>query len=242
MISEGRNNHLLSNWKCLAICFIVSMANCQYGFGKSYLLLALTASNSTTDTAAVAGLQAMVGFLQVFGYQDPESETGWNIHTKPQQLISSFLNVGTIVGVLLANPFAHKFGRKPAIWIAAAVSLVACSVQIGTSNLGGLYAGRILLGLSNGFFILFSNTYTVEVAPARHRAILGSFFGFWVNTGSILGAVADNYSSRIEGKLAYRIPLACLFAIPTILSICLVVVPESPRMSPPQAVYLLQTS
>jgi hypothetical protein len=34
MISEGRNNHLLKNWKCLIICCVVSMANCQYGFGK----------------------------------------------------------------------------------------------------------------------------------------------------------------------------------------------------------------
>lgn len=34
MISEGRNNHLLSNWKCLIICCVVSMSNCQYGFGK----------------------------------------------------------------------------------------------------------------------------------------------------------------------------------------------------------------
>jgi MFS family permease len=173
----------------------------------------------------------MIGFLEVFGYRDPEVKTGWNIHTKPQQLISSFLNVGTIIGVLLAGPFSHKFGRKPAIWVASAVSMVAIGVQVGSSNLAGLYAGRILLGLGNGFFILFSNTYTVEVSPARHRAILASFFGFWVNIGSILGAVADNYSKTLLNKHAYQIPLAALFAIPCLLSIFVVFVPESPRKS-----------
>ena len=181
------------------------------------------------DTAAVAGFQAMIGFLEVYGYKDPKVKSGWNIHTKPQQLISSFLNVGTIVGVLLAGPFAHRFGRKPAIWVAAVVSMVACGVQVGVNNLAGLYAGRILLGLGNGFFILFSNTYTVEVSPARSRAILASFFGFWVNIGSILGAVADNYSKNLKTKLAYQIPLAALFAIPFLLSIFLIFVPESPR-------------
>ncbi|OCT46105.1 putative sugar transporter [Cladophialophora carrionii] len=213
MISEGRNNRLLDNWKCLIICCVVSMANCQYGF----------------DTAAVAGFQAMIGFLEVFGYREENSKSGWNINTKPQQLISSFLNVGTIVAVLLGGPFSHKFGRKPAIWVAAVVSMVACGVQVGVNSLAGLYAGRILLGLGNGFFILFSNTYTVEVAPPQHRAILASFFGFWVNLGSILGAIADNYSKTLDSKLAYRIPLASLFAIPVLLSVFVFFVPESPR-------------
>ncbi|OAP55200.1 hypothetical protein AYL99_10900 [Fonsecaea erecta] len=189
------------------------MANCQYGF----------------DTAAVAGFQAMIGFLEVFGYKDPKVKSGWNINTKPQQLISSFLNVGTIVAVLLGGPFSHRFGRKPAIWVAAVVSMVACGVQVGVNSLAGLYAGRILLGLGNGFFILYSNTYTVEVAPPQHRAFLASFFGFWVNLGSILGAVADNYSKNLHSRLAYRIPLASLFAIPFLLSIFMFFVPESPR-------------
>lgn len=184
---------------------------------------------TSADTAAVAGFQAMVGFLKVFGYEDPKAKSGWNIHTKPQQLISSFLNVGTILGVILAGPFASKFGRKPAIWVAAAVSMVACGVQVGATNLAGLYAGRILLGLGNGFFILFSNTYTVEVAPATHRAILASFFGFWVNIGSILGAVTDNYTKTKTTRLSYQIPLASLFAIPFLLSIFMFFVPESPR-------------
>jgi sugar porter (SP) family MFS transporter len=213
MISKERNTPLLANWRCLLICCIMSMANCQYGF----------------DTAAVAGFQAMIGFLKVFGYKDPKLPLGWNIKTKPQQLISSFLNVGTIIGTILTAPFAHKFGRKPAIWVAAAVSFVASGVQIGTSSLGGLYAGRIILGLANGFFITFSNVYTVEAAPPHLRGILVSFFGFWVNIGSLLGAITDNYTKEHLDKLAYQIPLAVLFSIPFVLSIFVFFIPESPR-------------
>lgn len=139
------------------------------------------------------------------------------------------MNVGTIIGTIVTAPFAHKFGRRPAIWVASVVSLVACAVQLGATSLGGLYAGRIILGLSNGFFITFSNVYTVEAAPPHLRGILVSFFGFWVNIGSILGAVADNYSKNRTDKLSYQIPLASLFAIPVILSVFVVFVPESPR-------------
>jgi sugar porter (SP) family MFS transporter len=213
MISTERNTPILANWRVLIICCVISMANAQYGF----------------DTAAVAGFQAMVGFLKVFGYKDPKVHSGWNINTKPQQLISSFLNVGTIIGTIATAPFAHKFGRRPAIWVASAVSLVACGVQLGATSLGGLYAGRIILGLSNGFFITFSNVYTVEAAPPHLRGILVSFFGFWVNIGSILGAVVDNYSKNRTDRLSYQIPLACLFAIPVVLSVFIIFVPESPR-------------
>ena len=47
----------------MLLCCIVSMANMQYGF----------------DTSAVGALQAMPGFLAVFGYKDPSSSTGYSI-------------------------------------------------------------------------------------------------------------------------------------------------------------------
>jgi hypothetical protein len=54
---------LWQNRKCLLLCCLVSMANMQYGF----------------DLAAVGSLQAMPGFLKVFGYPDPSSDTGYAI-------------------------------------------------------------------------------------------------------------------------------------------------------------------
>lgn len=171
----------------------------------------------------------MVGFLKVFGYPDPERPIGYNIGTKPQQLITSFLNVGTIAGVLLTGPFAHYFGRKAGVWVACLVSCTACSVQIGTSNLAGLYAGRLLIGASNGFFITFANTYTAEASPAHLRGFIVSFFGIWVSIGSIMGTVADNYSKNHLNKLSYQIPLATIFVIPVCLAILIFFIPESPR-------------
>lgn len=136
-------------------------------------------ANDEADTAAVGGFQAMIGFLKIFGYPDPELEGGWGLHTKPQQLIASFINVGVIVGTLVSGPLAGLCGRKPALWIAALISMISCAVMIACKNLAGLYAGRVLLGVGNGLYIVFCNIYTVEAAPARHRAILGCFFIFW---------------------------------------------------------------
>lgn len=56
-----------------------------------------------------------------------------------------------------------------------------------------------------------------------------ALFAYWVNIGSIFGAVVDNYSKNRADKLSYRIPLACLYIVPTILALGLFWVPESPR-------------
>lgn len=57
---------LWANRKCLLIACIVATANMQYGF----------------DSAAVGSLQAMPGFLKVFGYPDPTSPLGYGINVR----------------------------------------------------------------------------------------------------------------------------------------------------------------
>jgi hypothetical protein len=52
-----------ANRKCLAICAVVAIANMQYGL----------------DSAALASLQAVPGFLVVFGYPDPNAAGGYAI-------------------------------------------------------------------------------------------------------------------------------------------------------------------
>lgn len=54
---------LWANLKCLWICCLVATANMQYGF----------------DSAVIGALQAMPGFLKVFGYPDPTVALGYGI-------------------------------------------------------------------------------------------------------------------------------------------------------------------
>jgi hypothetical protein len=56
-----------------------------------------------------------------------------------------------------------------------------------------------------------------------------ALFAYFVNIGSIIGSVIDNSTKHHLSKLSYQIPLACLYIVPTILTIGLFFVPESPR-------------
>ncbi|KAI2615415.1 general substrate transporter [Hypoxylon sp. NC1633] len=212
-ISNQRNNGIKENWKCALICLGMAFACAQYGF----------------DVSAIGTFQTMPGFLMTFGYSDPALKGGWGISTTDQQLVASFLNVGTMIGVLFVVPFGRYFGRRHGIWMGTVIAFAGCATQIVATSIASLCVGRALMGASNAFFITFSNAYIVECAPPRLRAICSAAFAVTINIGTILGAVVDERTSHIMNRLSYQIPLACLFIFPTLLSIFIFFIPESPR-------------
>ncbi|KAH8805777.1 MFS transporter [Xylogone sp. PMI_703] len=207
--SEG----LMAHWKCMLACLLVSMSPFQYGI----------------DFGLIGGMQAMVGFLKVFGYVDPSSPVGYNISTTAQQLISSLMTLGAFCGSLLAGPMAVGLGRKPSLWIACLVCAVANSIMLGTTHIAALYVGRTLIGFANGFLMTFGQLYLQEVCPARYRGMSISFFTVWTTLGSLIGTIVDNFTSKILSRASYMIPLCLIYIVPVIISIGLLFIPESPR-------------
>ncbi|RYP63926.1 hypothetical protein DL771_009038 [Monosporascus sp. 5C6A] len=204
---------LWANWKCLLICAAVAAASMQYGL----------------DSVVMASLQAMPGFLVVFGYEDPSQSGGYAIERTFQQLIGSLLTLGAFFSSLVAGAFAHFFGRKIALWLACVLNVIACAMQIASDQRVAVYIGRLVLGLANGFLVTFSNIYTAEAAPAHLRAVMVAMFSEWVTIGSIIGAAVTNATNRRMDRLSYQIPLATLFIVPALLAVVLLFVPESPR-------------
>jgi MFS family permease len=180
---RARESTLWQSRKVLLCCALISLCNGQYGIVplSDWLI-------SGFDTATIGGLQAMPGFLAVYGFHDPKSVTGYIITTKVQQLIASLLTVGSIAGCLTTGIFAQRFGRKSALWFGCFVGYVAMAIQLGSTSLAGLYAGRVILGFSNAYFITFSNVFISEIAPHHLRAILCFL--------RVLGHVLDRYWKR----------------------------------------------
>jgi MFS transporter, SP family, sugar:H+ symporter len=59
-----RDTSLRANWRTIAVTLYMGISLFEYGF----------------DKGAIAGFQAMPGFLQIFGYQTASG--GWNIHVR----------------------------------------------------------------------------------------------------------------------------------------------------------------
>jgi MFS family permease len=83
--------------------------------------------------------------------------------------MTSLMNLGACVSAIAAGMFGAYFGRRQALWLACLVCSAAVALQIGSTSPAGLYVGRFFLGLSNGFFVVFSTVYCSEAAPAHLR-------------------------------------------------------------------------
>jgi hypothetical protein len=70
-MSSLNKSTLYEDRKCLLICSAVAIASMQYGI----------------DTAAVGGLQAMPGFLMVFGHVDASSPLGYGIDVRTKNFL-----------------------------------------------------------------------------------------------------------------------------------------------------------
>ncbi|TGJ82497.1 hypothetical protein E0Z10_g6257 [Xylaria hypoxylon] len=183
---QARELGMRGHWKALLIVTLVSLSSFQYGL----------------DFGIIGGLQAMIGFLQVFGERAPSTPLGWNINPERQQLISSLMILGAFISSSTAGFTAKYFGRKMSLWIACIGVFVSTAVMQSTTQIGGLYAGRLIIGLSNGLLMTHAQLYIqVDVRVSANREI----------------------------KNSYIIPLGIVHVIPLVLTIGLFFVPESPR-------------
>ncbi|KAE9380868.1 putative maltose permease [Stipitochalara longipes BDJ] len=218
MSDSKRDDSFLLHWKSLLACSIVAM--CQFEYGA--------------DASLIGGLQAMPGFLKVYGYEDPSSPIGYNISTVRQQLISSLMVVGAFVTAVSAGLTAKFIGRKAAIWIACILCLLGDILMMTTTSIGVLYLGRLIVGLSNGLFNTFGQLYIQECAPAKYRGMMIGAATYWIVFGSLIGTIVDNFTVPLAGKISYIIPLGVILIMPVVLAVGLFFLPESPR-------WLLQT-
>ncbi|OQV09313.1 hypothetical protein CLAIMM_13447 [Cladophialophora immunda] len=181
------------------------------------------------DLGAIAGFQAMPGFLMIFGYRSDTSALGWNIDPTVQQLISSLMLIGCFVSCLLVGPMGTYLGRRWILFIGCCINHVGVILMIVAKNVGTLYAGRIVIGLSVGILDVIPQLYIHECAPATQRGSLLGGFNVLVSIGLLIGSIVDNYTSTIMSRRAYIIPLCIFFIMPCVLLAALPFMPETPR-------------
>ncbi|KAL2158775.1 hypothetical protein VTH06DRAFT_3966 [Thermothelomyces fergusii] len=211
--SEGQPYSIAHHWKCLAACALMSLCLLQFGL----------------DLGLTGGLPAAVGFLRVFGYAAPDAPGGWNISPVRVQLLLGLMSLGAFVGASMAGPIANVLSRRMAIWVACVVCIISNVIMMSTTNIGAWYFGRLLLGFANGLFMTFSQLYIQECSPARYRGLAISTAHAWISVGNLLGTVIDHSTAGFAGRNGYLIPIGQIYILPVLISLGLLLIPESPR-------------
>ncbi|KAG4415744.1 hypothetical protein IFR04_011108 [Cadophora malorum] len=192
---------------------VVTLASFQYG----------------VDFGLIGGLQAMKGFLQVFGFEAPNTPSGWNLTTERQQLISSLMTLGAFLSSGGAGFLAIKLGRRHCLWLACILCCISNIIMMTTEHIIVLYVGRFINGLANGLFMTFAQLYIQESSPAKYRGLFLTAFQFGTSFGTLVGTIVDWATAKRPGKSAYLIPLGIIYIIPAFLTVALFFIPESPR-------------
>ncbi|KAK3903686.1 general substrate transporter [Staphylotrichum tortipilum] len=202
-----------AHWKCFLACGIIVLSPFQYG----------------VDFGLIGGLQAMKGFLMIFGHEAPQTALGWNLGTVRQQLISSLMTLGAFISSGTAGIAATYVSRRQCLWLACLGCCVANVMMMATENIGALYAGRFIIGLANGYFMTFSQLYIQESSPAKYRGLFLTIFQFFTSFGTLIGTIIDWATAPRPDRSAYLIPLGLIYVVPAIMAVALFFIPESPR-------------
>ncbi|KAI9367628.1 general substrate transporter [Aspergillus egyptiacus] len=212
VVGEGhRDTSLWANRRVFAVTLYLGVSLFEYGF----------------DKGAIAGFQAMPGFLQVFGYQTESGE--WDIHAGPQQIISSFMILGSVIGSMLTGFTGTYLGRRYSLMLGSLVVIVCTVIMSETTSLGALYFSRLLIGVGNGMLLNFTVLYLQECTPAYFRGLCLSMVTCWITIGTTIGMVINHQTNDIMSRKAYQIPLYVCYPAPVILILTLPFFPESPR-------------
>lgn len=164
------------------------------------------------DEGGISGSVAQVSFKKQFGLSDKSKSADQIAELKSN--ITSMVQLGAIGGALLAMYTVDKLGRINALREVCVLWMIGTIIQITSSNVGQLYAGRLIEGLAIGQTTTIGPTYLSEVAPRQIRGLCGCIFAGAVYLGIMLlyfahygTALHISSTSRVQWVLPTSIKL-----------------------------------
>ncbi|KAF5545290.1 glucose transporter rco-3 [Fusarium napiforme] len=184
-------------WLC---CGFATLGACLYGYDGVYF----------TGVSTLADRQDV--FVRDFGTRGDDGE----FHISPQNLavMTSMINVGELVGSLLAAPLNDLFGRKGSLFTGSVVVVVGVVMQLSTTWSRALItAGRAVSGFGVGTFSVTSPLY----------------MGLVLSVSQIIAAGINRSVIHNDTSFAYRFPIGFQLIFPLVLFLGITWLPESPR-------------
>jgi MFS family permease len=143
-----------------------------------------------------------------------------------QELVTSLLLVGAVLGALGAGRVADMIGRRKTVLSTAAVFVIGVLLAAFTPSYPVLLIARIIIGLAVGSASMIVPLYIGEVVPPRFRGGFVSFNQLAITSGILVSYLVDyGLSSSQNWRLIFG-----LAAIPAVLLFAgMLFQPESPH-------------
>ena len=143
-----------------------------------------------------------------------------------QEVVTSAILLGAIIGGLGAGQVSDRFGRRVTIMAIAAIFTVGAISASLAPSAPLLAAARLLLGIAVGGSSQAVPTYIAELAPQDRRGNLVTCFNLAIGIGIVVASIVGY---ALHGTWSWRVMVG-IAAIPAaILLLAMIWLPESPR-------------
>lgn len=213
MTEQSARDALVTQWRAVAICILVSIGAFQFGYDSSYF----------------SGILAMEPFLEIYGHYDT-AQGSYVLSSRLESIVTSIINVGELLGALSSYLVGDFLGRRGGLFLAMVAVVIGVIFQVSANNLGLLITGRLILGFAVGIISCMVPLYLADCAPTRFRGALVSLYQQCIGLGLLLGIIVDYSTKNRADYGSFRIPMTVQLIFPIILvPTLLFLAPESPR-------------
>ncbi|PWZ01811.1 general substrate transporter [Testicularia cyperi] len=205
---------LIQNGRTFAIAVFASMGGLCYGYNQGLF----------------GQILSMTSFARQSGVAGIENPT-------VAGLLTSILELGAWVGVLMNGYVSDAFGRKKCVVFAVVWFLLGVIIQANTH--GGSYdyilAGRTITGVGIGSLSMIVPLYNAELAPPEIRGSLVALqqlaitFGIMISYWIAFGTQYIGGTGETQSNAAWLVPITIQIVPALILGVGILFVPESPR-------------
>ncbi|CAM9351366.1 unnamed protein product, partial [Chrysoparadoxa australica] len=150
------------------------------------------------------------------------------------EVVVGVLNLVAAVGGLVAGKAADSIGRKRTIGLACAIFIAGATLMTSSQGFLTMLTGRIVTGIGVGCAMVIGPTYVTELSPPAIRGMLVTLTDISINLGILLGYISslmcDELITRsVPPNAKWRVMVAIGIIPPTLILLCLTVMPDSPR-------------
>jgi MFS family permease len=93
----------------------------------------------------------------------------FSVSPRDTSLTTSILSAGTFFGAIIAGDLADAIGRRFTIIIGCGIFTIGGILEVASTGLGVMVAGRVIAGFGVGFISAIVILYMSEIAPKKVR-------------------------------------------------------------------------
>ncbi|KAF2176567.1 general substrate transporter [Zopfia rhizophila CBS 207.26] len=129
--------------------------------------------------------------------------------TTTAMIVASFLLASWLGCCMAASPWSDRIGRRVWVMMGAVVQIIGTIISASAYSTGQLIAGRVLIGVGNGFVVSTGPVYIAETTGrvTQRGPLVGILMGF-ACTGTACAYWIDFGFTYAKGQVVWRFPVA----------------------------------